>query len=58
MWCCQSKHCLESIKTEFVQTALENGCDCNVKNGNGKTACDLAMENGYYELAEMIKPQR
>lgn len=31
--------------------------DLSIKDSYGKTAYDYAIENGYYELAEMIKPQ-
>jgi ankyrin repeat protein len=41
---------------EGVQYLLKNGADISVKSLEGKTAYDYAMEKGYTDLAELIKP--
>jgi len=35
---------------------LENGADKSIKDNDGKTAYDYAVENGNTELAELLKP--
>ncbi len=36
---------------------IQSGADVSLKDTQGKTAYDYAIENGYYELAEMISTQ-
>ena len=38
----------------IVKKLLMNGCDRNVKNYNGKLALDVAQENEYRNISEMI----
>ena len=46
----------ESDHKEMIKLLLREGADVTLKDSKGKTAYDYAIENGYYELAEMIKP--
>ncbi len=34
---------------------IQSGADVSLKDTQGKTAYDYAIENGHYELAELIK---
>ncbi len=42
---------------ETADLLIKKGVNPTAKDSKGKTAYDYAIENGYYELAEMIKPQ-
>lgn len=46
--------CAKHNKIEIAQAILEKGVDKEVKDANGKTAEQLARENKFNELAEMI----
>ena len=46
----------ESDHKEMIKLLLREGADVSLKDSKGKTAYDYAIENGYYELAELIKP--
>ena len=41
---------------EYIQFLLSIGADKTLTDKNGKTAYDYAIENGYTELAELLKP--
>ena len=41
---------------EMVEMLLSHGADKTLTDANGKTAYDYAVENGYTELAELLKP--
>jgi hypothetical protein len=38
-----------------VRLLLEHGADPNIKNNDGKTAIDLALEKGYSEIVKLIR---
>lgn len=42
---------------EIVKILVEAGADINMKNANGETAYDKAMEVGLTEVAELLKPK-
>ena len=49
-----------SAENNAIDTAkllLEHGADRSIKNNDGKTAYDLALEKGHTELAELLKPE-
>lgn len=41
---------------EMVQLLLDYGADKNIKDSDGKTAYDYAVDRGFMELAEILKP--
>ncbi len=41
---------------EMAQLLLDYGVDISVKDDDGKTAYDYAIESGHMEIAEMVKP--
>lgn len=41
---------------DTVKLLLEHGADKSIKDNNGKTAYDLAVENGNMDIAELLKP--
>ena len=41
---------------EMVKLLLDYGADKSIKSTDGKTAYDYAVERGFVELAEIIKP--
>ena len=41
---------------EIINMLLSHGADKTLTDENGKTAYDYAVENGYTELAELLKP--
>ena len=43
-------------KNEFAEYLLSKGIDTQKADTFGKTAYDYAIENGYTELAELLKP--
>ena len=43
-------------RTEMVELLLELGANVDMTDDQGKTAYDYAVENGYAEIAERIKP--
>jgi ankyrin repeat protein len=43
-------------KMDIVKILIEHGADKSIKDEGGKTAYDYAIENGYDELAELLKP--
>lgn len=45
----------ESVQTS-VEWLLDHGADISIKDDNGKTAYDYAMEKGRTEIAELLKP--
>lgn len=42
---------------EIVKILVDSGADINMKNANGETAYDKAMEVGLTEVAELLKPK-
>lgn len=42
---------------EIVKILVDAGADINMKNANGETAYDKAMEVGLTEVAELLKPK-
>jgi ankyrin repeat protein len=42
-------------KTDAVRWLLDKGADRSIVDANGKTAYDHAVENGYLEIAELLK---
>lgn len=42
---------------EIVKILIEAGADINMKNANGETAYDKAMEVGLTEVTELLKPK-
>ena len=42
--------------TEMIQLLLDRGADKTMKNDEGKTAYDIAMEEGHTDIAQMVKP--
>ena len=46
----------ENGNTQIVLSLLELGADKFHKNSEGKTAYDYAVEQGFVELAEILKP--
>lgn len=40
--------------SEVIVVLLGSGADAGIKNHEGKTAYDLAFENGFYELLELL----
>ena len=49
------KHAALNRCFKIVKCLIENGADVNIKNNEGKTALDLAEENGYKEIVEILK---
>lgn len=43
-------------QTQIIQLLLKLGADKSLTDANGKTAFDYAVERGFVELAEIIKP--
>ncbi len=41
---------------DAVTVLLDRGADLSVRDSSGKTAYDYAVENGYADLAELLKP--
>ena len=39
----------------LVEYLISIGCDTNIADSNGKTAYDYALENGYTEIANLLK---
>ncbi len=52
--CCKSAY--SKGKYEFAEYLLSKGIDTQKADTFGKTAYDYAVENGYTELAELLKP--
>ena len=42
-------------KAEYVKYLIEKGVDIHMKDSSGKTPCDYATENGFTEIAELLK---
>ena len=47
----------QDINKRTIQILLNNGADKNLKDNNGKTAYDYAIENGNEEFAELLRPE-
>ena len=47
---------IKNDQAEIIELLLELGADKSIKNNDGKTAYDLALEKGHRELAELLKP--
>ena len=47
---------LKESNFKMAQMLLSHGADKTLTDANGKTAYDYAVENGYTELAELLKP--
>lgn len=42
--------------TEMIKLLLDRGADKTMKNDEGKTAYDIALEEGHTDIAKMVKP--
>ena len=45
-------------KKEIMKLLLENGCDIDLKDNYGKTAEEIAVSNGFHEIAALITSKR
>lgn len=43
-------------QAEMVRLLLEKGAIIDIKNGEGKSALDTALQRGHREIAELLKP--
>ncbi len=50
--------CAQLYSFETAGVLIDNDVNMTFKDNTGKTAYDYAIEKGYNDLAEMIKPQR
>ena len=47
----------ENGKLDVVEYLVQKGANINAKTGNGKTAYDLAVENGHWNVADYLNKQ-
>ena len=47
---------VEYERTDIIQLLLDRGADKTMKNDEGKTAYDIALEEGHTDIAKMVKP--
>ena len=50
---CAMERCFSA---EMISTIVDLGADLTVKDNEGKTAYDYAVEKGYSDIAELVKP--
>jgi ankyrin repeat protein len=43
---------------ECVQYLIESGADTALTSAEGKTAYDYAVEKGYEEIAQLLRPEQ
>ncbi|QOR34308.1 ankyrin repeat domain-containing protein [Clostridium sp. 'deep sea'] len=46
---------VQNNKLDFVKVLIDYGADINIQNNQGKTALDIAIENNYHDIIELLK---
>ena len=55
-FCTPLMRAIEYERTDIIQLLLDRGADKTMKNDEGKTAYDIALEEGHTDIAQMVKP--